>query len=357
MREFTISLYLFGYKILFTLFKLFPVRDKVVFLVSFPDNPLSVYEELRHQKIPVDVVFLSNNRSFKVDAPIYNYNSLQGIFHLATAKQVIADNYYALLAVTNFKPDVKVTQIWHAAGAIKRFGAVDPANKTRKPRALRRFERVYRRFDFFVVGSDFMGRIFKKAYLATDEKLLKTGVPRTDFFFNHEFQPRFIEKKIILYAPTFRRYNDQNDDFRLEVEKMKKVLAKDYVLVVKSHPAAQMNFTTDDFVFNYSDRDINELMMAADVLITDYSSLPMEFALLGRPMIFYAYDLENYEQEHGFWEPYRPSVPGPIVTNTEEIIAAIQNLAPPVLDDYLAKWATYNDGRASEKLVNALFRN
>jgi len=357
MRDLAISIYLCGYKVLFTFFKLFPLRDKVVFLVSFPDNPLSVYEELRRQKIPVDVVFLSNNRSLKTDAPIHNFNSLQGIFHLATAKQIIADNYYGILSVTNFKPDVKVTQIWHAAGAIKRFGAADPANKTRTQRALNRFKRVYHRFDFFTVGSDFMGEIFKQAYLATDEKLLKTGVPRTDFFFGYENQPLLTGKKIILYAPTFRRCKNQNDDFRLDVEKMKKVLAKDYVLVVKSHPAVKMSFTTDDFVLDYSDRDINELMIAADVLITDYSSLPMEFAMLGRPMIFYAYDLENYEQEHGFWEPYMASVPGPTVTNTVEIISALQNIEPLPLNDYLAKWATYNDGHASEKLINALFKN
>jgi len=350
MRELAISLYLCGYKILFTLFKLFPLRDKVVFLVSFPDNPLYVYAELQRQGIPVDTVFLSDNGVFKVDAPIYSFNSLKGIFHLATAKQVIADNYYGFLAVTNFKSEVKVTQIWHAAGAIKRFGAADPANKTRSLRALRRFERIYRRFDYFAIGSDYMGEIFKQAYLATDEKLLKTGVPRTDFFFNQQKTSLPTEKKIILYAPTFRRGASHNDGRQLAVEKIKKALGDDYVFITRLHPSV-------DSDLEFADYTINELLAITDILITDYSSLPMEFALLGRPMIFYAYDLADYEQEHGFWEPYRPSVPGPTVTTTEELILAIQNPAPPALDDYLAKWATYNDGHASEKLVNALFKS
>ena len=349
MRELAITMYLFVYKIIFAIYKLFPLKEKVVFLVSFPDNPLFVYAELKRQGIPVDTIFLSNNRDFQVDDPIYSFNSLRGIFHLATAKQVIADNYYGFLAVTNFKSAVKVTQIWHAAGAIKRFGAVDAANKTRSTRALHRFTKVYHRFDYFAIWSDYMGEIFKQAYLATDEKLLKTGVPRTDFFFQQLPQKSIADKKIVLYAPTFRRNQTPNDCLQLDVEKIKKALGDDYLFITRLHPSVD----TDP---EFADYTINELLAMTDILITDYSSLPMEFALLDRPMIFYAYDLADYEQEHGFWEPYQPSVSGPTVTTIDDLIAAILNPAPLPLDDYLAKWATYNDGRASEKLVNALFK-
>ena len=371
MREFVITMYLLWYKIIFSICKLFPLTEKVVLLASFHDNPRFIYRELKRQAIPVKIVFLASNPIAGVDAPTFNFNSLRGIFHLATAKQVIADNYYGFLAVTNFKKDVKVTQVWHAAGAIKQFGACDPDNRSRSKQANRRFRTVYRRFNFFVVGSKMMADIFRQAYLATDKQFLFTGVPRSDFFYNYSLHtqiktdflqanPTFSGKKIILYAPTFRRNDTQSGHLCLDVAKMKKKLAHNYVLVIKMHPAVKANFVTDEFVWDFSTLPINDLLVLADVLITDYSSLPMEFVLLDQPMIFYAYDLAVYAAEHGFWEVYdQATIPGPITTTTDEVVSAIcsgdKELFALKRASYAKKWALYNNGNASAKLVEKLF--
>lgn len=382
MRELAISAYLLGFKFLFTCFKSLPIKNKVTFLISFPENPKYIFEEMKRQKIDLQSIFLCHNRIFhdfkQQHQPTYRVESknllhtLIGIYHLATSKQIIADNYYGFLAVTNFKKGVKCTQIWHSVGAIKQFGIMDPTNKNRHPRALKRFKKVYNRFDQYVIGSEEMANIFKKAFLATDATFIKTGVPRTDFFFDykrHEYVKKMQQdnsslkdKKVILYAPTFRRSDGFDNRVVLDLLMMYEELKEEYVLLIKLHPSIKLDLQMDEklreFVFDYSDySDINELLIITDILITDYSSIPMEFVLLKRKMIFFAYDLADYELEVGLWEKYESSVPGIVAKNTDEIINEILNGSTDyeLLDGYARKWTEFCQGNASEQVVKILF--
>jgi len=384
MRELAISIYLLVFKLLFTLFKLFPLKNKVTFLISFPDNPMFIYQEMKKQKINIEIIFLCNPRTFdsfkKTKNPTYRLESknightLIGIYHLATSKQIIADNYYGFLAVTKFKQTVTCTQIWHSVGAIKQFGAMDPTNIKRTPAAIKRFNNVYKSFDQFAIGSDFMGSLFKKAMPAPGASFLKTGVARTDFFFDatkhnqikhalYSQNPLLKQKKVILYAPTFRRYEQNGKSVNLDLEKMYLTLSDDYILLIKCHPDVKLELNLadqwQDFVFDYSNYlDVNELLLITDILITDYSSIPMEFVFRKKKMIFYAYDLDAYQADNGLWEDYQSSIPGSLVKNTDELIEAVSNqeINLKQLDDYANKWVQYCDGFSSERLVNTLFK-
>ena len=383
MRELAISIYLTGFKVFFTLFKLFPLKKRVTFLISFPDNSMYIYKELQRQGIDIEVIFLCHSRCFNVFKKINNatylvesrniIHTIIGIYHLATSKQIIMDNYYGFLASTKFKEDVSCIQIWHSVGAIKQFGAEDPTNANRTPAALKRFKRVYDQFDRVVVGSDFMGDIFKKAFLIKEDVILKSGIPRTDFFFDerkqeqtkrslYENNPVLKEKKVILYAPTFRRYENAIESVKLDIGKMYAKLKDEYVLLIKLHPAIKLELDLgdnyQDFAFDYGEYpDVNELLIITDILITDYSSIPMEFARLRRKMIFFAHDLATYEKDNGLWEIYESSVPGPVVQNTDEIIEFVLDTTVDMaqIEAYAKKWAEYCRGNSSEKLVNILF--
>jgi len=385
MREFIIFSYLLAVRVFFTLFKSLPLADKVVFLCSFADNPMAVYEALKQQKLDVKVVFLCNRRCFlafkATGVPTFLLESrnvvhtIIGFYHLATARRVIVDNYYGLLASTKFKKGVTCTQIWHSVGAIKQFGAKDLANANRHPVALKRFKRVYHRFDYIVVASDLMMEIFTEAFLVEQAVFLKTGTPRTDFFFQtseHEIlqakfyrqNPLLKAKKVILYAPTFRKNRDEFRELPINLPKLAEALACEYVLLIKLHPKVAAMLTLDleakyqDFVFDYSDYpSVNELLVITDVLITDYSSIPMEFVFFRRKMVFFAYDSAEYQKNNGLWEDLTTALPGPIVNTTEAVIEAILNEEIDLikLDAYAKKWTTYCDGTASFQLINAVF--
>jgi len=145
---------------------------------------------------------------------------------------------------------------------------------------------------------------------------------------------------------------------------MHEMLTDEYALILKLHPNVKgfdrLHPKYPEFVFDYSDhKKINDLLIITDILITDYSSIPMEFANFRRKMIFYAYDLNEYTQTNGIWEDYEKNMPGPTAKTTNEVITEI--LKPHIdlhkIDSFKAKWTTYCQGDASKKMVEYLSQN
>jgi teichoic acid glycerol-phosphate primase len=385
VRELAICFYLFVFKCLFTIFKLFPLKDKTTFVVSFGDNSQYVYEEIRRQNIPTEVVFLCDEKAFDKfkDDPeattilfklqhIVNWG--RAVYHLATSRHIFIDNYFGFLAAVTFKEEVQCTQLWHASGAMKRFGLEDESIRTRTTRAKQRFLQVYSKFDHVVVGSDFMAEIFMKSFNLSKEKILPSGIPRTDFYFNEEVKQKAVAalihkhpilngKKVILYAPTYRDHELEYFNLVLEIEKMAQELRSDYILILRLHPAIEnkADYSTryPDFVLDLSSSqyEINDLLVVADYLITDYSSIPYEFSLLHKPMIFFTYDLEEYRHERGLMGDFEENLPGPMVKRTDTIIELIKTgrFDLEVVDYYAEKWNQYSKGSSSQNLVRSLF--
>jgi teichoic acid glycerol-phosphate primase len=372
--------YLLLFSLFFNLFKLCPVKKKITFVISFVGNPTYLYEEIAKESFSSEIIFLckpavtSQFRKKFSHATIFSFESsniiywLKSIYHLATSKVVIIDNYFAFLSAIEFNVGVECIQLWHAAGALKTFGLKDHSISLRKESAKRRFRKVYTKFNKIIVGSEEMASIFMDAFDVPSQNILRTGIPRTDFFYDNERLnitrlsfyekfPMFKEKKVILYAPTFRDH--QLDDFKLhlDLEKMYQELKHDHVLLIKLHPAVKSNIKFEeqypDFIYDFSSsKGINGLLVIVDYLITDYSSIPFEFALLKRPMIFFPYDLDTYKGERGVIDDYELRVPGPICFETEEIINTLINneFNLDLVAEFSDKWNEYSDGNSSKKL-------
>ncbi|MBM6619084.1 CDP-glycerol glycerophosphotransferase family protein [Bacillus suaedaesalsae] len=384
VRELIIGLYLIFFKLQFNFFKLFPLQDKVTFVVSFKQNNLYIYEELKRRDVASKIVFLSKNpQSIKgqVDnATVLAFETkdiisfIRSIYHLATSRTVFVDNYYGFLSAVLFKDDVECIQLWHAAGAIKAFGLKDQSNASRSARAQMRFKKVYNNFHKVVVGSDAFANILMEAFDLSEDRILRTGMPRTDFFYDFEAHksiranlyrtnPSLKNKKVILYAPTYRDGQLNHFDMKLDLELLQKQLKDEYVVIVKLHPAIRADNDFDrqypNFVYDYSDySDINHLLLITDLLITDYSSIPYEFSILGKPMIFFSYDLEQYKTDRGIWKDYEEMLPGPVVYNTEDIIACINDdhFDLKKIRDFARTWNRYSTGKSSRNLVSYLYK-
>lgn len=381
-RELFITVYLFVFRILFYIFNLFPQKKKTTFVASFGDNVLYTVKEIEKQTD--DQVVILKTSQCKIDFDndsnriVLDFETLnlvdwfKSIYHLATSHHIFVDNYFGFLAVTNFKPNVRCIQLWHAAGAVKQFGLKDLSIEYRSQRAHDRFQKVYQRFNHVIVGSEKMASIFKESFGINNEQLLRTGIPRTDFFYdqvakkhveqslNAEF-PRIHDKKVILYAPTYR--DDQLDlaHIELNIDKMYQAFKKDYILMLRLHPAIEMELSHEypDFVIDVSAyHQLNDLLVVTDLLITDYSSIPFEFALLDKPMIFFAYDLDEYANSRGFWENYRELVPGPIVHDTDALIECIKknDFDMNRVRNFADQWNQYSRGYSSERLIQTIYR-
>lgn len=380
-----VEIYLILVAILHSMMKVFPIKKKVTFIMSYGENLFFIYEEMQRQGINCEVVFLykstckyevdnySNVKSYKFETRNI-FHTIKSVYHLSTSQYVIVDNYFGSLAKIKFKKGVECIQIWHAAGAFKKFGLLAPSLKKRSLRAQNRFMDVYKNFHKIVVGSEALANIYKKAFALSDNNILKTGIPRTDLFFDEQRQkkvkdnifivnPKLKDKKVILYAPTFRDKELVDFDLHLDIDEMYRQLKGEYILIIKLHPAIRNICNYEEkyagFLYDYSlYPNINDLFLVTDILVTDYSSIPFEFCLLNKPMIFFAYDLKKYMKKRGTIGDYISDVPGPVVYTTEEVVQVITDGKFKIdsINNFTLKWNEYSIGDSSKHFVNMLFK-
>ena len=198
------------------------------------------------------------------------------------------------------------------------------------------------------------------------------GTSRTDLFYDEEFvnsrkekvyqfMPEARDKKIILYAPTFRgRVSRAKAPDMIDFEHFAKELSDDYVLISKHHPFCQklpeipeeLSWFAKDLT---NDVTIEDLLCSADICISDYSSLVFEYSLFEKPMIFYAYDYDDYCDWRGFYYDYSEFTPGPIVQTEDELLAAIKdcetNFDKQRVIDFKEKFMGNCDGHATDRII------
>ena len=239
------------------------------------------------------------------------------------------------------------------------------------------------RYDYFISPSAFATEKFISAFnlktLGKEDIIIETGYPRNDLLFH--FDENDTEnlrqklglpehKKVILYAPTFR--DNQHDgagytyDTHIDFDEMREALGNEYVILFRAHyfVASQFDFSKyEGFVYDVSGLDdITPLYTISDILITDYSSVFFDYANLMRPMIFYMYDLEEYETGiRGFYIDIK-ELPGPIVQTEEELIQQIRNAGSEdyqktyrdKYESFHKKYNSLDDGNASKRVADTL---
>lgn len=147
---------------------------------------------------------------------------------------------------------------------------------------------------------------------------------------------------------------------KINLDKMYQHFKHDYILFLRLHPAVNHSFENKypGFIYNVSNyADINHLLIGTDILITDYSSIPFEFSLLNRPMIFYAYDFDDYMEKRGLWKDYYTRVPGPVVETTDEIIEVIKEKSFQLerVKPFAEEWNKYSHGESSAQLIQTIY--
>ncbi|OIK16335.1 glycosyl transferase [Bacillus sp. MUM 116] len=355
-------------RVAFSFFKLLPVQKKITMATNkFPmltDSFKNIYDELV-EKRPDYVVkgHLKKKRNMKEFIKLY--------YDIATSKYLILDDYYRPLYKLKLPKRTEVIQIWHAAGAFKKFGHSAVGYQESNTRE---FEKnAHQNYSKAVVTSKEIIPHYSEAFDMPQKNIYPLGLARTDVFFNQETieyvrnrylstYPMLKGKKVITYAPTFRGGPGQRASFniKLNLTKMAKELSDEYILVLKLHPSVTKNVqipeAAKDFVLNLSSNDINNVLMITDILISDYSSLVFEFSLMEKPMIFFAYDLEEYLVDRGFYYEYSDFVPGPIVKTTAEVIEQVKanQFDLKRIRSFKERFFDQLDGKSAERFVETL---
>ncbi|MDQ0206803.1 bifunctional glycosyltransferase/CDP-glycerol:glycerophosphate glycerophosphotransferase [Alkalicoccobacillus murimartini] len=239
-----------------------------------------------------------------------------------------------------------------------------------------------RSWDYLVSANKYSTQIFKRAFLF-DNEILEYGYPRNDLLYSpdkdkiaSELKEKLeipLDKKIVLYAPTWRDdeyYKPGKYKFKLtmDLERMREELGNEYFFIVRTHYFIADHLDLDnvsDFVFNGSKYDdITELYLLSDVLITDYSSVFFDFANLKRPILFFTYDLEKYRDTlRGFYIDLQEDGPGPLIMNNDELISTLKNLDEVSsnyrdrLDRFHNEYCELDDGLASKRISEKVIVN
>ena len=296
---------------------------------------------------------------------------------IATAKYVFADDVNADLSHLKIRKGTHMVQLWHGCGAFKKFG-YSTAGKLFGLNAKEHLKYpMYSKYTLFTVSSPEVIWAYEEAALLEGKGIVQaTGISRSDVFYDKEFisaaKERVLEqapfargKKIILYAPTFRgSVSRATAPDRLDYNRLFEALGDEYVILVKHHPFVSRppvipEKYRDSFAADLSAKgDISDLLCAADICISDYSSLVFEYSLLERPLIFFAYDLDTYFDWRGFYYDYFDMTPGPVVSNTEEIIDYITHIDERFdlkrMQDFRYKFMRSCDGNATRRILDSI---
>lgn len=369
---------LYGYKLFslfYYIFCMFPVDMHRVFCIMTHDgsddsNVGMVVQELKKRDSRYRFYYMKkDNKSFRHIVSFFIVKPYQ----MARAGYILEDNIFLPMAYMKFRKSVKVIQLWHGTGTIKKFGQDSNTGE------LAELEKsADNTITHLIVNSDGIKEQYGRAFGVSGDRVYAFGLPRTDTLFNknklesgaadfYKEYPEIINRKIILYAPTFRDLEVSNPKLQLDIDMLLDSISEEYLLMIKLHPFVASAFTMDKTYekkfkgrfFNMSlYREINTLLYVSDILITDYSSVIFEYCLQKKPMIFYAYDLEEFsERGRGFYEDYNSFVPGPVVTDTKAISDLINEGAYDYekIDEFVKKHYKYFDGRSTERLVNNIF--
>lgn len=352
-------------------------KNKVIFIESRLDKLSasfrSVYETLENETdYELKPHFL--RKTFVSDKK-YIENCKALIKDMATAKYVFMDEATHILAKIKLRDETQLVQLWHGCGAFKKFGySVADGKFGASQRAKTRYP-VHTNYTLATVSSEEVIPHFEDAMNLTDKGIVRaTGVSRTDIFYDESFidsafeklysvLPEAKNKKVILYAPTFRG-NVENAlaPDRLDTEKMAEKLGDEYILLIKHHPLVRNRPLIPDssFSFDVSDKmSVEELLCVSDICISDYSSLIFEYSLFEKPMVFFAYDLKDYFDSRGFYYDYDELTPGPVCEKTEEIIAYISDIDSrfdkSAVKSFRNKFMDACDGNATARILSEVF--
>jgi len=375
----------------------YKVDDKTIFFESFGGasascSPKAIYNYLIENKDYKDYKFIWAFKNPKKDHLIKRNKNL-------TIVKSKSKDYYKYLSkskywIVNSLLDLSVikkknqiyVQCWHGT-PLKKLRCditVTGSVLNTKEEVIKRNNLDVAKIDYFISPSKYSTEKFTSAFnlknLNKENIIIEKGYPRNDKLINYtqndinDIREKLnikTKKKIILYAPTFR--DDEHKSglgytykLNIDFDKLKKELGKDYVILFRAHYFIANSFDFNkykDFVYNVSDYDdINDLYIISDLLITDYSSVFFDYAILKRPILFYMYDYKNYKTKLRDFYLDLKELPGPIIEKQEDLVKDIKQI-DKVFNKYKEYYQTFNkkfnpyeDGKSSIRVVKEIIK-
>lgn len=356
---------------IYAILKLLRVKNKVTF-ISRQSNEINIdfrliIEQLKEEKPDIKIVTLTRT----LDKGLWNkakyfLHMFVQMYHIATSKVVILDTYCILISILKHRKNLKIIQIWHALGSLKKFGYSSLDKEDGRNSELAKEMKMHKNYSYVLTSSKISLPFFREAFNASDEQMKIMSLPRVDFLqlekYKKEVCDKFYKiytevnnkKENILYCPTKRKKEKKI------VERIVKVVDfNKYNLIVKLHNGEELVYVNGKVLSNKKAFTGMELLHVADYIITDYSAIVYEASIVEKPIYFYVYDYEKYMDDRGWYIDYKSEMPGPIKKNIKDIIKLIENKEwnKQRIVDFRNKYIDDLSKNVTEKIVKLVLEN
>ena len=344
-------------KILYSFTCLRPINRRQVTFITLTSAELRgdfklLAEYIKERESDVKFVFILTRfeKNLKGDLN-YFFNCIKQVFVINHSRVVIInDNNYV---ISNFKrKEVKVLQIWHACGAVKKFG-----NEVHRQYPIKNY-------DFVISSSEIWKNIYAKSFGVERNQVLPLGVARTDVLFDeswlknaaekmHEKYPVLKGRYVIFYAPTFR--GNIIDGLKYEktnLEMLLHDLPDDTVILYRMHPLlAHISLGECERIINVFKEELEEIYSVTDCLVTDYSSVVFDYSVLNKKIVLFAPDKEQYERNLGL-NIALEDIPAEVCVTMQELTEALKNrkYSEDRIKKFRNKYAEHLDGKSTERI-------
>lgn len=337
-----------------------PVKKRVIFLGSPRNETLMENGQLVYDMLNCDkkIIIKPMPHSIK-DIICISY-------FIMSSKVLVIDDHYRYFAYIPLKKCQKLIQMWHGPGAFKKVALDLPNHHIRE-------NYTHRQYDAFITSAPSIYPYIESGFHISKDKIKPLGYPRSDLLINNqeklekEFDENFpdlINKNIIAYLPTYRRYEGDVLDYDYEIDwkNFDEFLSKnDIYCIVKRHPLQinnNLRIVPDccKNIVDVGDFSYFPIIIKSNLLVTDYSSVFFDYLLLDKPMIFYCPDAEEYLQKNGFYLDFPKDLPGEFCENYQQLLKTIECPSGHIdYESFKQRYVESCDGKSTEKVVNLIY--
>lgn len=354
--------------IIYAIMKIFPINNRKVLFCSrqSDDTPvdfLMIQKELKRKDINC-VNICCHIEPNITDYMKFTTATLKSMYHLATGVVCILDSYWPAVSLLKHKRSLTVIQIWHALGKIKQSGYQTLGKRSGRNERYANLLAMHRNYDYVVAGSRIWNKYYCESFNIPEDRILNYGLPRIDYLLRSEGEnrkrffdkyPEMKGKRIILYAPTFRR--NMKSHWERIIDEVKE--SDEDILIIKKHPGERVFEKKQAPNVYYMDEwKTLDLISVCDYFITDYSAAALEAAVLSKRTYYWTYDYEAYMRNNGLNLKLKEELGKYVFDDISELMKELRRNCydEEFLINYRKKYLPDDLGHSTDKLIGLIMR-
>ena len=349
------------------LLKLLPVREGKILFCSrqskkVPLDFILLKAEINAKSPSSKIVIICSHIDQDVRSKVIFFaQMLESMYHLATSEVCIIDSYWPAVSMLHHKKNLKIIQLWHSLGKTKKSGYQTLGKKSGRRREFAKYLKMHKNYDYLIGGAPVWNKYYCEAFNIAEDKILNYGLPRIDYLVKTEKQnrekffesfPQWKGKKIVLYAPTFRRNMKSEWNKIGEAQKY-----EDIVIVIKNHPGQSAgSISAHENIAFIDDWETIDLLAACDYMITDYSSIALEAAVLRKKTFYWTYDYDEYMKNSGINIDLRKELSDNVFEDIDQLLEHIRNdkYNSNLQQRYINKYLPSELGNSTERITSLI---